>query len=262
MTVLSKPELFKKAANALPLYCCTRSMILLYHNHMSLSELFHVLATCHRSIGNTESSFFSANYEQIVGDAKLGSPEQNERLYGFLKKIREVMSELKKAIRLEPSPAPADSVYTALMSQHNNGATLPAETVIVGSPHLQPPKQATPPPHQPPKQTTPSPPPQSAQKRKADSPPLQPQKKKAESRTPEPEKQASQLLAELMALGIGTAAVCQEFIDESKVGFADQGVQCLADLTLLSKIDAEATLRRVGLNGIQTAKILKAVFPA
>jgi len=248
----SRLELFRKAAGALPDYCSTRAMILLSEHRMPLIELWHVLGTCHLSIGNTESSFLRDNYEQIVGDAKLGSPEQNERLNEFLKKIQTVMRDIQEAIRLEPSPAPADNVYTALMSQHNNGATLPAETVIVGSPHLQPPKQATPsPPHQPPKQATPSPPPQPAQKRKADSPP-----------PPAPKKPVSPLLGELVDIGIGTATVCQEFIDKPNVGFADQGVQCLADLTLLDKDDAEAMLRLVGLNGIQRAKILKAVFPA
>ena len=261
----SRLELFRKAAGALPDYCSTRAMILLSEHRMPLIELWHVLGTCHLSIGNTESSFLRDNYEQIVGDAKLGSPEQNERLNEFLKKIQTVMRDILEAIRLEPSPAPADNVYTALMSQHNNGATLPAETVKVDSPHLQPPKQATPsPPHQPPKQATPSPPPQPAQKRKADSPPPQPaQKRKADSPPPlAPKKPVSPLLGELVDIGIGTAAVCQWFIDKPNVGFTDQGVQCLADIALLEKNDAGAMLRLVGLNVIQIHKILKAVFPA
>ena len=252
MTALSKLVQFQNAANALPEFCCTRAIILLSQHRMSLNELWHVLATCYQSIGHPDSSFFGDNYEQIAGTAKLGSAEQRERLNEFLKKIQTVMRDIQEAIRLEPSPAPADNVYTALMSQHNNGATLPAETVIVDSPHLQPPKQATPsPPHQPPKQATPSPPPQPAQKRKADSPPPL-----------APKKPVSPLLGELVDIGIGTAAVCQWFIDKPNVGFTDQGVQCLADIALLEKNDAGAMLRLVGLNVIQIHKILKAVFPA
>jgi hypothetical protein len=95
-----------------------------------------------------------------------------------------------------------------------------------------------------------SPPPISAQKRKTHSPP------------PVPKKQASPLLAELVALGIGTVVACKSFIEKANVGFADQGVQCLDDLKLLERHDADAMLRLVGINGIQIAKILKAFFPA
>jgi len=240
-TIFSKPELFRMAADALPPYCCTRGMILLCQTSMSLKNLWDVLASCLRYISHPESSFFKEHYEQIVGDAKLGSAEQKQRLVEFLEKIQTVMRDLNDAIRLESRQAPAESVYTELMSQHQYTAT----------PLPQPPKQATPSP-QPPKQATPSPPPQ-------------PQKRKSESESPpppEPKKQASPLLGELVALGISSAPICQAFIDKAKVGFADQGVQCLAELSLLDWDDANAMLRLVGLNGIQISKVLKAVFKA
>ena len=93
MTVLSKSELFREAANALPPNCCTRAMIVLCQNSMSLNELWHVLASCLQSISHPESSFLWENYEQIVGDARLGSAEQKERLEEFLKNIRKVMCD-------------------------------------------------------------------------------------------------------------------------------------------------------------------------
>ena len=236
-TVFSKSWLFSKAANALPEFCIIRATILQSQCRMPLDELWHVLATCYQCIRNTESSFLTDNYEQIVGDARLGSIEQKERQVVFLKGIQEVMKNIQEAIRLESKQAPAESVYTALMSQHQYTATPPPQLPKQTS-HSPPPKQVTP------------------------SPPPQPQKRKSESPPPEPKKQASPLLDELVALCIGSASICKAFIDKPKVGFADQGVQCLADLKVLSKIDAEAMLRLVDLNGIQIHKILKAVFPA
>jgi len=254
-TIFSKPELFRMAADALPPYCCTRGMILLCQTSMSLKNLWDVLASCLRYISHPESSFFKEHYEQIVGDAKLGSAEQKQRLDEFLEKIQTVMRDLNDAIRLESRQAPADSVYTKLMVQHQYTAPLPTETVKVDSLPPQLPKQASPSP--PPKQATPPP-----QPPKQATPPPQPQKRKSESPPPEPKKQASPLLGELVALGIGSAPICQAFIDKPKVGFADQGVQCLADLGLLDCDDANAMLRLVGLNGIQISKVLKAVFKA
>lgn len=97
-----REELFIKAANALPQFCLTRSIILISQNRMPLIELWQVLATCLRCLSNTESSFFMDNYEQIVGQAKLGSIEQQTRLADFLKGIQEVMNNIQEAIRLEP----------------------------------------------------------------------------------------------------------------------------------------------------------------
>jgi hypothetical protein len=239
-TILSKPELFRKAADALPEFCRIRAMILLSQGRMPLIELWHVLATCHQSIGHPDSSFFGDNYEQIAGIAKLGSEEQKERLNAFLKNIRTVMSAISDAMRFEPKPIVGcgANAYAAVMANYKP----PLDPMCIET--ASPPQPA-------PKRKADSPLPQPAQKKKADSPP-----------PPASKKPVSPLLGELVALGIGTAAVCQAFIDKPNVGFADQGVQCLADLTLLSKIDAEAMLRLVDLNGIQIHKILKAVFPA
>lgn len=239
-TVLSKPELFRKAADVLPEFCCTRAIILLSQHRMPLNELWHVLATCLQSIGHPDSSFFLGNYEELVGAARLGSPEQKERLEMCLEKIREAMRDIAEAIRLEPKQVGCGAnVYTTVMANHKP----PLDPMWI---------------------ETDSPPPQPSPNKKADSPPPQPaQKRKADYPPPlAPQKSVSPLFGELVALGIGTTAVCQGLIDEPKVGFADQGVQCLADLTLLDKNGAEALLRSLGLNGIQIAKICRAVFPA
>jgi hypothetical protein len=233
--VFSKPELFTQAANALPEFCITRATILQSQRRMHLDELWHVLATCYQCIRNTESSFLMDNYEQIVGIPRLGSIEQKERLVVFLKGIQEVMKNIQEAIRLEPKQVVDCGVNYYANSMTNYQPTqAPMQIVTDSSPPTQMKVNSSPP----------------AQKRKADSPP------------PAPKKQASPLLGELVELGIGTAPVCQGFIDKPTFGFADQGVQCLADLKLLDRHDADAMLRLLGLNGIQIAKILKAVFPA
>jgi hypothetical protein len=234
--VFSKPELFTQAAKALPEFCLTRATILPSQHRMPLNELWQVLATCEQCICNTESSFFTANYEQIVGDARLGSIEQKERLVVFLKGIQEVMKNIQEAIRLEPKQVVDCGHYYAESMTNYQPKLDPIQIVTDSSPSAQ--------------MKVDSPPPIPAQKRKTHSPP------------PAPKKQASPLLAELVALGIGTAPVCQSFIEKANVGFADQGVQCLDDLKMLERYDADAMLRLLGLNGIQIAKILKAVFPA
>jgi len=192
---------------------------------MPLIELWQVLATCLRCLSNTESSFFMDNYEQIVGQAKLGSIEQQTRLADFLKGIQEVMNNIQEAIRLEPKQVlVCDKHYCA-------------KSMTDSSPSAQ---------------KVDSPQPTPAQKRDTNSPPP----------PPPPKKKASPLLNELVVRGIGTAPVCQSFIVKANVGFADQGVQCLDDLKILGRSDADTMLRLIGFNAIQITKILKAVFPA
>jgi hypothetical protein len=220
---LNREELFRQAADVLPEFCLVRSMILQSKVRMPLIELWHVLATCQQCLRNTESSFFAENYQQIAGQTRLGSIEQQKQLDEFLKGIQEVMNNIHEAIRLEPKKVV------------DCGKLYYAKSMTDSSPSAQ----------------------------KVDSPqPTQAQKRKTHSPPPPPKKIALRLLTELVELGIGTAPVCQRFIVKANVGFADQGVQCLDDLKILGRCDADAMLRMIGFNAIQINKILNAVFPA
>jgi hypothetical protein len=183
---------------------------------MSIKDLWNTLANVLQYVNHQDSRFFKDNYKQIVGDAKLGSLEQQERLFQYTETIRVVMRDIQEAIRLEPRPEPVEKPTF----------------------ETQPRKQASP------------------------SPPRQPHKRKADSPPPKPKKQAPQLLGELMALGVETATACQQLIEKPHVGFADQKVQCLADIKHLEKDDANAMLRLIGIKNAQITKILNAVFSA